>query len=148
MKHSFTASVRFHQILLIGAIGAILFPLGYSLILSTVHFVSQNYWSFDWLIAIEWLWLESLGIGILIYVAFVYRRFIRRTLWTLALMALLLVISLMYAAITQFIEQGIVQWQTLDLIATGGLIISFHIALWVLGFYAIALLLELNHRKA
>jgi hypothetical protein len=148
MKHSFTASVRFHRLLLIIAMLAILFPLGFSLLLSTVQFFSQNYWSFDWLIAIEWLALESFGIGLLIVVASIYRRYIRRTLWTLALMVLLLVISLMYAAMNQWIDQGIVQWQTLDLITTGGLIILFHVTLWVMSCYALLLLRELNQRKA
>jgi hypothetical protein len=54
----------------------------------------------------------------------------------------------MYAAMNQWIDQGIVQWQTLDLMTTGGLIILFHVTLWLMSCYALLLLRELNQRKA
>lgn len=145
MKTHFTVSVHMHQILLIGAMITILFPLAWSFTLSVVHFASSNIWTFDWLIALEWLGLESIGIGLLIYVAWFYRRYIRRTLWTFAIMILLLVVSLIYAAMTQMVNQGVVQWETLDLVVTGSLLIAFHITLGILGLYAYLLLNEIKH---
>lgn len=140
MKQSFTASVRFHRALLIFTLVALFGPLFWALMLSSVQYFSESMLAFDWLVALDFLWLETLGIIALLWVALYYKKLIRRTLWTLALMVLLLGMSLIYAAMTQTLEQGVVHWETLDLLATGGLLIAFNFTLWVLGSYAWLLL--------
>lgn len=148
MKIPFTASVRFHRYILLASIAALFFPLIWAIVLASVRFFSENLLSFDWLIAIDFLWLESIGILLLLWMALTYHRFIRRTLWTLAWMVLLLAWSLIFAAMTQTVEQGYVQWETLDLLATGGLLIAFHITLWTIGSYAIMLWIDVQRHDA